>query len=152
MRSLRVVAIGAFAAIAVAACSSNDAAPTTPTTSPPAATAPGATTGSAATTAAAPTSGSDDSGDRAAAASGVITIQNYQFGPPLSVRPGTTITVINKDSDGHDVVADDGSFTTKTLAQGQSATFTAPAKPGTYTFSCSLHSDMTGTGTLVVTG
>jgi plastocyanin len=147
MRSLRVVSIGAFAAIAVAACSSNDATPSTPTTNPPA-----ATTGGGVTSAAPTTSAGSDNGDQAAAASGIITIQNYQCGPPLSVRPGTTITVINKDSDGHDVVADDGSFKTRTLAQGQSATFTAPTKAGTYTFSCSLHSEMTGTGTLVVTG
>ncbi len=146
MRSLRIAAVGAFVALAVAACSSKDDSSDTLSNNPPAATT---TTDSAATTPPA----SSDSGGGTAASTGTITIQNFQFGQPLTVKPGATITVTNKDSAPHDVVADDnGGFKTDTLDQNQSATFTAPTKAGTYKFSCSLHANMTGTGTLVVEG
>jgi plastocyanin len=148
MRSLRIAALGAFAALVVAACSSNDnSGTTTPSNSPPAATT--TTDGGGATTAPATT---DSGGGGTAAGTGTITIQNFQFGEPLQVKPGATITVTNKDTAGHNVVAVDNSFKTDTLEQNQSATFTAPTKAGTYKFSCTLHANMTGTGTLVVTG
>jgi plastocyanin len=88
-----------------------------------------------------------------AAASATITIKDFRFGSPLTVAPGTEITVTNEDTAGHDVVSDDdGKFKTPTLEQGDSATFTAPTEPGTYKFSCSLHANMTGIGTLIVQG
>jgi plastocyanin len=145
MRSLRIATIGAFAALVVAACSSNDnTGTTTPSSNPPA-----ATTTSAAPTTSSGSGGGTDSG--ASQATGTITIQNFQFGEPLQVKPGAKITVVNKDSQRHNVVADDGKgFKTDLLDQNQSATFTAPSTPGTYTFSCTVHANMTRTGTLVV--
>lgn len=151
MRSLRIAAAGAIAAIAVAACSSNDNTSATPPADLPAATTDTGTTDQG-TTAPPASTGSNNNGGAQAAASGKITIENFQFGEPLLVKPGATVTVTNQDTAGHNVVADDGSFKTDVLDKGQSGTFTAPSKPGTYTFSCTLHANMTGTGTLVVQG
>ena len=62
-----------------------------------------------------------------AADSGTITIKDFAFGAPLTVRPGAMIKVTNMDSAAHDVASDDqGKFRTPLLNQGESATFTAP--------------------------
>jgi plastocyanin len=143
MRYLRIAAAGALAAIAVAACSSNDTPSSSATTSPPA----NVPTTSSDTSAPTTTGGSGDS-----AATGTITIQGFKFGAPLTVKPGATVTVTNQDTAGHNVVADDASagFKTDVLQKGDSGTFTAPTKAGTYKYSCTLHANMTGTGTLIV--
>jgi plastocyanin len=97
------------------------------------------------------TSSADDKGR--AAASGTITIQDFAFGAPLTVRPGAMITVTNMDGAAHDVASDDaGKFRTPLLNQDENATFTAPTAPGTYRFSCTVHVQMRGTGTLIVHG
>jgi plastocyanin len=63
------------------------------------------------------------------------------------------IKVTNMDGAAHDVASDeDGMFRTPLLNKGESATFTAPAQPGTYKFSCTVHAQMQGVGTLVVRG
>jgi plastocyanin len=59
--------------------------------------------------------------------------------------------VTNQDTSGHNVVDDSGAFKTAVLQKGESEVFTAPSKPGTYKYSCTLHSNMTSTGTLIVT-
>jgi plastocyanin len=148
MRSLRIAAVGVFAAVAMAACSSNDSTTATPTTTNAPAPSTDSGADSSATTPTTTSGGSNS--EQAAALSGKITIQDFQYGVPLLVKPGATVTVTNQDTADHDVVADDGSFKTALLGKGKSATFTAPTKPGTYTFSCSVHANMTGTGTLVV--
>lgn len=76
-----------------------------------------------------------------------ITIQNFQFSPSsLTVKAGDTVTFTNMDSVAHTIVSDDGTtFDTGSLAQGQSNSFTAPTKLGTYAFHCSIHPTMTGT-------
>jgi plastocyanin len=143
-RLLRLAAAAAAVAIAVAACSSGDdsssaapsAAATTSAAAAPTTSAPGGGEGSS--------SSSEDSG--------TITIQNFAFGEPITVAPGATIKVTNMDAAAHDAISDDGKFKTPLLKQGESATFTAPAEPGTYTFSCSVHANMTGIGTLTVSG
>lgn len=135
-RLLRLALAAAAIAAVVAACSSD------PDTDAGSA-APAPT--SAAATSAAP---------GGSAATATITIEDFAFGAPLTVAPGTTIKVTNSDVAGHDVVSDDdGKFRTPTLAKGESGTFTAPTEPGTYKYSCSLHlSSMSGTGTLIVQG
>jgi plastocyanin len=152
-RLLRLAAAAAAVAIAIAACSSgNDssgsAAPSVATTTSAAAPTTSAPAGGEATS-----SSSDDNGGGKAAESGTITIQDFAFGTPLTVRPGAMIKVTNQDGAAHDVASDDsGKFRTPLLNQGESATFTAPTEPGTYKFSCTVHAQMTGTGTLVVHG
>lgn len=137
-RLLRLAAAAAAVAAVVAACSSESDTDT-------GSAAPAATTTAAAATTAAGAPAAD---------AATITIKGFKFGDRLTVAPGTTVTVTNEDSAGHDVVSDDaGKFETPTLAQGEKATFTAPTEPGTYKFSCSLHpGSMSGIGTLVVQG
>jgi plastocyanin len=151
-RLLRLAGAAAAVTVAIAACSSgNDssgsAAPSV------------ATTTSAAATTSAPGGGeatsSDDNGGGSengpAASSGTITIKDFAFGGPLTVRPGAMIKVTNMDSTAHDVASDDeGRFRTPLLNRGESATFTAPVQPGTYKFSCTVHAQMQGIGTVIV--
>jgi plastocyanin len=80
-----------------------------------------------------------------------ITITGFAFGQPVTVAPGATVEVVNTDAATHNVTAADGGFETPDLAQGASATFTAPSTPGRYEFTCSLHPEMTGT-LVVATG
>ena len=123
------------AALLLAACSSSGGATsTTSTTKAP----------SAPTTA----SGSTSSGSTATDA---ITIQNFAFAPStVTVAPGATVTVTNKDQVAHTITSTKGDFSTGDIASGQSKTFTAPKTPGRYPYICSIHQYMTGT--LVVSG
>ena len=150
-RLLRLAGAAAAVTLAIAACSSG--------TDSSDATAPGVATftSAAAPTTSAPAGGeatsSDDNGGGSAAGSGTITIQNFAFGAPLTVRAGATIKVTNMDIAAHDVASDDqGTFRTPLLNKGESATFNAPTQPGTYKFSCTVHAQMQGVGTLVVQG
>lgn len=153
-RLLRLTGAAAALAVAIAACASgNDSSGSA---------APGvATTSAAAPTTSQPGGGngtsSDDTGGGSengpAATSGTISIKDFAFGAPLTVRPGATITVTNRDTTAHDVASDDqGSFRTPLLNRNESATFTAPTQPGTYKFSCTVHAQMQGIGTLIVHG
>ena len=73
-----------------------------------------------------------------------VKIDNFTFGPAdLTVSVGTTVTWTNRDDIPHTVVADDKSFKSKVLDTGEKFTFTA-AKPGTYSYFCSVHPKMTG--------
>ena len=63
----------------------------------------------------------------------------------LSVSPGATVTVTNKDSATHTLTATGGQFDTGDITKDQTRTFKAPSKPGTYHYICSIHQFMTGT-------
>jgi plastocyanin len=78
-----------------------------------------------------------------------ITIKNFMFGAPITVKAGATVTVMNADSTTHTVAADGKSFDTGEIQAGKSATFVAP-KAGVYKFHCNIHNYMMGT--LTVTG
>jgi plastocyanin len=80
----------------------------------------------------------------APAASATITITNFVFTGPLTVSPGATVAVTNTDSASHTVTADNGTFDVPAPA-GQTVTFTAPTKAGTYTYFCTIHPTMHGT-------
>lgn len=85
---------------------------------------------------AAPTVGSQATGGNA------VSISNFSFSPAaLTVKVGDKVTFTNNDSVGHSVVADDGSFDTGIIAQGQSQTVTF-AKAGTFNYHCSVHPSM----------
>ena len=141
-RLLRLLAAAAATALLVAACGGDDGGST----------ASGSASGPAspATTTSAPGGGETTTGGTEAG--GTITIKDFKYGEPLTVKPGVTITVVNQDTARHDVVADAGdAFKTPLLGQGERATFTAPTEPGTYKFSCSVHpGTMSGIGTLIV--
>ena len=153
-RLLRLAVAAAALTAAIAACSSgNDssgsAAPGVATTTSAVAPTTSAPAGGEATSS--DDAGSGGSGGGQAAGSGTITIKDFAFGAALTVRPGATIKVTNQDATAHDVSSDDeGRFRTPLLNKDESATFTAPTQPGTYKFSCTVHGQMQGIGTLIV--
>jgi plastocyanin len=74
-----------------------------------------------------------------------IAIQNFEYGAPVTVSPGTVVTVTNLDSARHTVTADDGgTFAVDVAGSGGTATFTAPSTPGSYPFHCTYHPRMQG--------
>ena len=73
-----------------------------------------------------------------------IGIDNFTFSPAvITVKPGTQITWANRDGIPHTVVSDTKAFKSKVLATGEKFTYTA-AKPGVYSYACSIHPNMTG--------
>ena len=121
-----LAAIAGCAVLAVAGCSKST--PTAPASSAPVSSAPAGTQPAAANS---------------------ITIQNFSF-TALTVKPGATITVTNKDPVDHTVTADSANAFNVRVAAGATATFTAPTKAGTYAYHCTIHPSMHGT--LVVSG
>ena len=78
-----------------------------------------------------------------------ITVRDFGYGTPLVVAAGAQVTVTNMDSAEHTVTADDGSaFDVDVKGGGGTATFTAPAQPGTYAYHCTFHPGMHGTLTV----
>ena len=91
-------------------------------------------------------SGSSGSSARAATATKSVTISNFMFSPmSASVAPGSTVSVTNKDSVTHTLTATGGQFNTGDIGPGQTKTFTAPSKAGTYSYICNIHQYMKGT-------
>jgi plastocyanin len=73
-----------------------------------------------------------------------IKIDNFSFTPQtITVKTGTQITWTNGDDIPHTVVSEDKSFKSKVLDTDEKFVFTA-AKPGTYSYFCSIHPKMTG--------
>ena len=74
-----------------------------------------------------------------------ITIDNFSFVPAtLMVPAGTEVTWVNHDDIPHTVVSEDKvTFKSRALDTDEKFSFTF-AKPGTYTYFCSLHPKMTG--------
>ena len=83
-----------------------------------------------------------------AAASAAIRVFQFQPGA-LAVRPGTRVTWTNEDGVPHRVKANDDSFESEDLAQGDTFEHTFDAA-GTFDYICAIHPDMTGT--ITVTG
>jgi len=93
--------------------------------------------------------GSGSSGSGSAAATKSVTISNFMFSPmAASVAPGSTVSVTNKDSVTHTLSATGGQFNTGDIGPGQTKTFTAPTKAGTYSYICNIHQYMKGTITV----
>jgi len=77
-----------------------------------------------------------------------VKISNFAFNPStLEVKAGTTVTWTNEDSASHTVAADDGSFTSASLNQGDSFSFTFD-KAGSYSYHCGVHPSMKATITV----
>ena len=68
-----------------------------------------------------------------------------KFNPPeLTVKAGETVEWVNDDILPHNVVANDKSFDSGTLHQGQHWKWTAKTK-GTFPYVCTLHPTMKAT-------
>lgn len=79
-----------------------------------------------------------------AAAAPAVTIDNFSFGPPtLTVATGTTVIWTNRDDIPHTVVSTEGAFKSKAVDTDEKFSYTF-AKPGTYSYFCSIHPKMTG--------
>ncbi len=78
-----------------------------------------------------------------------VAIANFAFTPSsISVRVGTRVTWTNRQPDiQHTVTADDGSFGSALLSTGVSFSHVFTVA-GTYSYHCSIHTDMTGTVTV----
>jgi len=74
-----------------------------------------------------------------------VTMKNFEFDKKiLNIKVGDIVTWVNEDAVSHTATADDGSFNTQLLAQGEKASITF-TKKGTYTYHCTVHPSMRGT-------
>ena len=73
-----------------------------------------------------------------------VKIDNFSFAPgSFTVAVGTTVTWTNHDDIPHTVVSTDGVFKSKAVDTDEKFSYTF-AKPGTYSYFCSIHPKMTG--------
>jgi plastocyanin len=78
-----------------------------------------------------------------------VTIANFAFSPDkLTVKVGTTVKWTNQDSATHNITAEDNSFKSGDLNQGDSFSFTFTTA-GTYAYRCGFHASMKATITVV---
>lgn len=78
-----------------------------------------------------------------------IVISNFKFTAGVAVKPGEKVTVVNRDSAPHTVTATSGhAFDTGNISGGKTTTFTAPTRPGDYSYICTIHQFMHGTLTV----
>ena len=84
------------------------------------------------------------------AADGIqVSIHDFTFdAPTVEVPAGGTVTWTNNDLSGHSVVADDGSFASPTLGQGDTFSYTFETA-GDVPYHCGLHVNMKGIVTVV---
>jgi plastocyanin len=103
--------------------------------------------GSSAPAAPAPAAPSSAAAEGAVTKDAVLKVHDFTF-DPLTVAPGTRITLVNSDRAPHNAVASDGSFKSANATPGHDVTFTAPSRPGAYNFICTIHPQMKGTLTV----
>ena len=73
-----------------------------------------------------------------------VTIKGFKFTPgEVRVKIGTTVTWKNEDGVAHTVEANDGSFTSDNLEQGDTVSLTFD-KPGRFEYFCGPHPSMKG--------
>jgi plastocyanin len=83
-------------------------------------------------------------GSTAPSGGSTVEIANFMFTPmTLTVSVGTTVTWKFDDSTPHTVAADDKSFISPPMSNGQTYTHTF-ATAGTVKYHCSIHPFMTG--------
>lgn len=94
--------------------------------------------------------GNDDNGDPGAPeAEASIDIAGFAFSGPATVSAGTTVTVENQDGVAHTWTAQDRTFDSGSLSQGETFEFTF-TEAGEFEYFCSIHPEMTGS--ITVTG
>ena len=82
--------------------------------------------------------------ESSAGAGDAVEIVEFVFEPEeITVPAGTTVTFTNQDKAPHTATADDSSFDTEELGQGDSAEETFD-EPGTYSYYCRFHVFMKG--------
>ena len=87
---------------------------------------------------------SASSGSAPAGGGSTVEIMNFMFMPgSLTVPVGTTVTWKFDDSTDHTVIADDNSFASSPMANGQTFTHTF-SSAGTVAYHCSIHPFMKG--------
>src|SRR5262249_57138532 len=80
-----------------------------------------------------------------ASAAASVTMGDFFFSPSsVTVAVGDTVTWTNNGQAPHNATADDGSFKTPDLNNGQSASHTF-SSAGTFTYICTIHPNMHGT-------
>jgi plastocyanin len=144
----RLAAAGALGVLLLAGCGSSGSSSTA--AGGGAATTSGATASATGGATATMTGGATATGGSAGASSAAdaFVIKDFMFSLlSLTVAPGAVVTVRNEDSTTHTLTdkADPSVFSTGDIQGGQSKTFTAPKKAGSYAFICSIHQYMTGT-------
>jgi plastocyanin len=84
-------------------------------------------------------------GQAHASASATVTMGDFFFSPAsVTVAAGDTVTWRNTGQAPHNATADDGSFSTPDLNNGQSASHTF-SRAGTFSYICTIHPNMHGT-------
>jgi plastocyanin len=79
------------------------------------------------------------------ASSTSVTVQDFSFTPSsVTINVGDTVTWHNSGQAPHNASADDGSFRTPDLNNGQSASHTF-SSAGTFSYICTIHPNMHGT-------
>src|SRR5215207_4825075 len=74
-----------------------------------------------------------------------VDIRDFAFSPrTVEIRVGDTVTWTNRDTVAHTATAENGSFDTGLLAEGESGSIRFRSA-GTYRFLCTPHPQMTGT-------
>ena len=78
-------------------------------------------------------------------ASASVTMQDFFFSPgSVTISAGDTVTWHNSGQAPHNATANDGSFSTPDLNNGQSASHTFNS-PGAFSYICTIHPNMHGT-------
>lgn len=79
-----------------------------------------------------------------------VAIKNFAFAPAnLTVKPGTTVTWTNQDTDAHTVTSHNagGPLRSPALGTGKNYSYTF-TKAGSYAYLCTIHPFMTATVTV----
>jgi plastocyanin len=71
-----------------------------------------------------------------------VKIDNFSFGPDVTIATGTTVTWTNHDDVPHVVASDTNIFKSKALDTDDHFSYTF-TKPGTYIYYCTVHPRMT---------
>jgi plastocyanin len=71
-----------------------------------------------------------------------VKIDNFSFGPDLTIAAGSTVTWTNHDDVPHVVASDSNLFKSKALDTDDRFSYTF-TKPGTYVYYCTVHPRMT---------
>jgi plastocyanin len=79
------------------------------------------------------------------AADGSVTMEDFAFSPAtVTVGVSDSVTWTNNDSADHTSTADDGSFDTESIGNGESSTLTFQ-EAGSFAYHCTIHPAMHGT-------